>query len=342
VPELPFSEHGGDLSAARLAYPQAPEPWLDLSTGVNPYSYPFIELPAECLTRLPDTSELRALEAAAAKAYSAPAHTEVVAAPGTQAMINWLPRLLPARRVGILGFTYCEFARSWAANGAKVTIAAELAELQHQDVAIIVNPNNPDGRLIAAQDLLALAATLLAQGGFLIVDEAFVDLEPSASVVPQMPTNGVMVLRSFGKTYGLPGLRLGFTIAPDQIATRLRTTLGPWPVSGASIIIGTRALLDRDWLAVTRERVQSDIAAFDKILAAAGFAFVGGSALFRLVRHSQAQLRFERLARAGILARRFDTHPDWLRFGIIASHAGRRRLRGALGLGLDALKIETE
>lgn len=291
------------------------------------------------MTRLPDTSELRALETAAAKAYSAPAHTEVVAAPGTQAIIDWLPRLLPARRVGILGFTYCEFARSWAANGAKVTIAAESGALQNQDVAIIVNPNNPDGRLVAAQDLLALAAALSAHGGLLIVDEAFVDFERGASVVPQMPTNGVMVLRSFGKTYGLPGLRLGFAIAPDQIATRLRTALGPWPVSGASIIIGTRALLDTEWLAVTRERLQSNIAAFDKILAAAGFAFVGGSQLFRLFRHSQAKLCFERLARAGILARRFDAQADWLRFGITASHAGRRRLRAALGLGLDARKI---
>src|ERR1700730_18128074 len=152
---LPISlltEHGGDLSAARLAYPQAPQPWLDLSTGVNPYSYPFMELPEECLTRLPDSSGLRGLETAAAKAYRAPAHTEVVAAPGTQAIINWLPRLLPARRVGILGFTYCEHARSWAANGVKVTIVAEPAALQNQDVAIIVNPNNPDGRLVAVQD----------------------------------------------------------------------------------------------------------------------------------------------------------------------------------------------
>jgi cobalamin biosynthetic protein CobC len=342
VPELLFSEHGGDLAAVRLAYPQAPQPWLDLSTGVNPYSYPFIELPEECLTRLPDTGELRALETAAARAYSAPAHMEVVAAPGTQAMINWLPRLVPARRVGILGFTYCEFARSWAANGAKVTIAAEPAALQHQDVAIIVNPNNPDGRLVAVQDLRALAAALGAHGGLLIVDEAFIDFEPSASVVPKMPPSGIVVLRSFGKTYGLPGLRLGFTIAPVPIATKLRTALGPWPVSGASIIIGRRALLDTEWLAVTRERLKSDIAAFDKILATAGFAFVGGSALFRLVRHSQAQLRFKRLARAGILTRRFDAQADWLRFGIIVSHAGRMRLRTALGLELHALKIETE
>jgi cobalamin biosynthesis protein CobC len=336
------AEHGGDLSAARLAYPQAPEPWLDLSTGVNPYPYPFIDLPAECLTKLPDPSELRALEAAAAKAYGIPAHTQVVAAPGTQAIINWLPRLLPARRAGILRFTYSEFARSWAANGAKVTIATELAALQRQDVAIIVNPNNPDGRLVAKHDLHALAAALVEHRGLLIVDEAFVDFIPGASIVPELPARGIMVLRSFGKTFGLPGLRLGFAIAPDEIAERLRTAFGPWPISGAAIAIGGRALLDNGWLAVTRERLKSDVATLDKILAAAGFAFVGGTPLFRLAQHPEAQLLFERLAQAGILARRFDARPDWLRIGIISLPAGRMRVRAALGLEFESQAAEIE
>ncbi len=247
-PQLPHffqAEHGGDLSAARLAYPQAPGPWLDLSTGVNPYSYPTGGPPAACLAKLTDLSELRALEEAAAKAYGAPAHAHIVAAPGTQAIINWLPHLFPARRAGILGFTYCEYASRFAAQGAKVTIAAELSALQRQDVAVIVNPNNPDGKLVSVEELLGLAKALGARGGLLIVDEAFVDFEPGASIVPHLPGCGLLVLRSFGKTYGLPGLRLGFAIAPALIADGLRAALGPWPVSGAAIAIGKKALLDR-------------------------------------------------------------------------------------------------
>ena len=215
LPELLLAEHGGNLFAARKAYPQAPEPWLDLSTGINPYAYPFAHPPMESFTRLPQPDELRALEAAAATAYRAPAAAEVVAAPGSQAIVNWLPRLLPARRVGILGFTYCEHARSWAANGAELTVVEDLCGLEDKDIAIIVNPNNPDGRLIAAADLHALAAVLCKHGGLLIIDEAFVDfLEPGASAVPDTAESGAVVLRSFGKTYGLPGLRLGFAIAP--------------------------------------------------------------------------------------------------------------------------------
>ena len=326
-------EHGGNLFAARRAYPQAPEPWLDLSTGINPYAYPFAHPPRESFTRLPEPEELRALEAAAATAYRAPAAAEVVAAPGTQAIVNWLPRLLPARRVGIFGVTYCEHARSWATSGAELTVVEELSRLEDKDIAIVVNPNNPDGRLVAAADLHALAAVLGNHGGLLIIDEAFVDfLEPSASAVPDAVESGGVVLRSFGKTYGLPGLRLGFAIASKPMAEKLRAALGPWPVSGAAIAIGSTALMDAEWLAATRARLHADVRALDKMLAAAGFASAGGSLLFRLVRHEDAQGWFERLAKAGILVRRFEVRPAWLRFGIAGSDAARMRFCAALGL----------
>jgi cobalamin biosynthetic protein CobC len=333
LPELLLAEHGGNLFAALRAYPQAPVPWLDLSTGVNPYAYPFAHPPMEGFTRLPEPEELRTLEAAAATAYRAPAAAEVVAAPGTQAIINWLPHLVPARRVGILGVTYCEHARSWATSGAELTVVEDLSGLEDKDIAIVVNPNNPDGRLVAAADLHALAAVLCKHGGLLIIDESFVDfLEPGASVVPGTAESGVVVLRSFGKTYGLPGLRLGFAIASKPIAEKLRAALGPWPVSGAAIAIGSTALTDAAWLVATRARLHADARALDKMLAAAGFASAGGSLLFRLVRHDDAQRWFERLAKAGILVRRFEAQPSWLRFGIAGSDVGRMRLYAALGL----------
>lgn len=314
-----------------MAYPQAPEPWLDLSTGINPYSYPCGELSLESAIRLPEPQALRALEQAAARAYQVPAGTEVVAAPGTQAIINWLPHLLPARRVGILGFTYSEYARSWAASGAEVTIAEDLAGLADKDVAIVVNPNNPDGRRIAACELHALATAKSEHDGLLIVDEAFIDfLEPGASVVPDMPARGIVALRSFGKTFGLPGLRLGFAIAPTPLAEKLRAALGPWPISGAAIAIGSKALLDKSWLASTRAKLEADAAALEELLVAAGFASIGGGCLFRLVRHVDAQSWFEGLAKRGILVRRFEAHPTWLRFGTVRHDTDRARLRAAL------------
>lgn len=329
---MSLAGHGGNLFAARKAYPQAPEPWLDLSTGINPYSYPFANLPLESFTRLPQPEEIWALEAAARAAYHVPAFAEVVAAPGSQALISLMPHLARAQRVGVLGLTYSEHARSWAAVGAKVTVFKDLAALASMDAAVIVNPNNPDGRLVPPSDVCALAEALAAHGGLLIADEAFVDfLDPSASAVPKMPGHGMIVLRSFGKAYGLPGLRLGFAIAPKNLAEKLRTALGPWPVSGAAIAIGTKALLDRDWLGATRLQLAAQGAALDTMLAAAGLDLIGGSLLFRLTQHEDAQDWFERLAESGILVRRFAECPEWLRFGIAGTDVDRARLCKALG-----------
>jgi cobalamin biosynthetic protein CobC len=331
TPEFAIGGHGGNLAAARRAFPHAPEPWLDLSTGVNPYAYPIVDLPVESFTRLPDPAALAELEQAAALAYRAGAGANVIAAPGSQAIINWLPQLVPARRVGILGFTYSEHERAWRAAGAEVSVVGDLGALANKDVAIVVNPNNPDGRLISARDLLALACDLRGNGGLLIVDEAFMDfIGPAGSVIQDMPETGVLALRSFGKAYGLPGLRLGFAVAPEALGTKLRAALGCWPVSGAAIAIGRRAFADVSWLAMARDKLEADAMALDAILAQAGLAPGGGSSLFRLAQAKAAQSRFEDLAEAGIWVRRFDARPNWLRFGIPNCAAHRERLRVAL------------
>jgi cobalamin biosynthetic protein CobC len=321
--------HGGNLTQARRAFPMAP----DLSTGINPYSYPVPELPRDLFTRLPEPDALGELETAARRAYRVPESCQVVAAAGSQALIGLLPRLVGAGRVGVLGFTYAEHAAAWRAAGAEVTIVEDLAALESMDSAIIVNPNNPDGRLVEVSDLRTLAARLGRHGGLLVVDEAFIDfLEPSASLVPLMPETGVVVLRSFGKTYGLPGLRLGFAIAAGALATDLRRILGPWPIGGAALGIGERALLDEAWLAATRERLRVAGGALDDLLAATGFSACGGSTLFRLLTHARAASVSETLGRAGILVRRFDARPGWLRLGIPAGEIERMRLLSALAL----------
>ncbi len=252
--------HGGDLAAARRLFPGAPEPWIDLSTGINPEPYPIPHLSLEVFSRLPDVDGLKNLEQAAARRYGAKAGTEIVAAPGTQALIQLLPQLLPQlhkpQRIGILGFTYGEYGQVWRAAGLVPEVVEDLDALARCDLAIIVNPNNPDGRLLPAADLSALAIHLAHKGGLLVVDEAFMDLLPQdKSLVPILPEAGALVLRSFGKTYGLAGLRLGFAIAGIALAERLRALLGPWAVSGPAIAIGQTALEDTAWLDALRPRL---------------------------------------------------------------------------------------
>jgi cobalamin biosynthetic protein CobC len=322
----PLAHHGGNLDAARIAFPDAELPWIDLSTGINANAYPVDTLPPSVWQRLPNASDIAMLEAEAARTYGAQDPARVVAAPGTQAIIQWLPRLLPARRVGILGPTYGEHAISWRSAGAEVRLVSSIEELTGLEVAVIVNPNNPDGRLLMPGELARLAAGRAA----LVVDEAFTDVvRPSASLVPDLPRQTI-VLRSFGKAYGLAGLRLGFAVAGEEFARRLRSAIGPWSVSGPAIEIGRRALADTAWLAKSIDRLEQDAARLDELLLRAGFHIRGGTPLFRLAERIDARSWFERLGRCGILVRPFDWCESWLRFGIPSGQPTWRRLERAL------------
>ncbi len=323
--------HGGNIIAARRLFPDAPEPWIDLSTGINPVPYPVGDIPASAWARLPQAADLSDLETAAGHAYDAAAGTEIVAAPGTQAIIQWLPHILRAQRVGILGHTYGEHAQCWRVAGAEIVAAHSLADFEICDAGVVVNPNNPDGRLVSPEQLSRAAAAFAMRGGLLVVDEAFADVVPTAmSLVPILPRAGAVVLRSFGKAYGLAGLRLGFAVASGTLGAKLRDALGPWSVSGPAIEIGQRALADREWLAAAQSRLKEDSKRLDHLLVAAGFAIVGGTPLFRLAEREDAESWFERLGRAGILTRPFPARPSALRFGIPSGDAGWARLETAL------------
>ncbi len=313
------SYHGGRLEAARRHWPDAQEPWIDLSTGINPVPYPVPALSPALLARLPEPDALAALEAEAAKAFGCGTPASTVAAPGTQALIGLLPLLRPVFGVAVLGPTYAEHAACWAAAGHSVRTVASPDALGEAEVAVLCNPNNPDGRVVARAALLALADRLAARGGWLVVDEAFADLEPlELSLVPLLPHPAIVVLRSFGKPYGLAGLRLGFALAPPALLPRLRAALGPWPVSGPAITIGTAALRDAVWRAAAANRLRADAARLDATLMA-GLRIAGGTCLFRLATHPQAGAIADALGRAGILVRRFSEQPGWLRFGLPAA-----------------------
>jgi cobalamin biosynthesis protein CobC len=321
--------HGGALEVARQLAPGAPEPWIDLSTGVNPHAYPLPDLEPEAWSRLPEGGALARLEAAAALRYGVAAGN-VVAGPGSQALIQALSRILPRGAVGALAPTYGGFASAFAATAARLVEAKGLEDMHDLDVAIVVNPNNPDGRVISRAALLDLHARLARRGGVLIVDEAFADFHKDESLAPSLPTSRAVVLRSFGKAYGLAGLRLGFALASPDIAPSLRAALGSWPVSGPAIAIGAQALADSDWLEAMRARLGGDAVRLDALLHGAGWRVVGGTRLFRLAAHADARAAFERLLVAGILTRPFAEVPDWLRFGIPGDENAWERLATAL------------
>lgn len=314
--------HGGDLGAVRGRYPDAPEPWIDLSTGINPVPYPVPSLPAESWSRLPSQRDEQALLEAAASRYGVRDPATIVAAPGTQALIQLLPRIVAKARVAVVGPTYDEHETCWRRQGHDVRIVASLDDAKDADVVVVVNPNNPTGLLLPPAGLRA--------HGLLVVDEAFIDLLPrEASLAADLPRNTI-VLRSFGKTYGLAGARLGFAIAQKTIADRLRGEIGPWAVSGPAIEIGRKALSDSAWLETVAARLAEDRRKLDALLASAACEILGGTPLFCLAHHPDAAGVADRLARRGIHVRRFSANPGWLRFGLPADAGEFRRLALAL------------
>jgi cobalamin biosynthetic protein CobC len=329
--------HGGRLDLARRMFPQAPEPWIDLSTGISPYPYPVPELPLEAFTRLPDVAAQARLEEIAARRYRAAPGAEVVAAAGVQAIIQSLPQVVPARQVAVLGLTYAEHEACWRAAGASVARVLDLSDLERADVGVVVNPNNPDGRVVPAECLAETARRMAEKGGLLVVDEAFMDVSPpAASLAPLAGMAGLVVLRSFGKAYGLPGLRLGFALCDAVLAARLRAALGPWSVCGPALAVGAAALADGSWLSARAGELEKDVSRLDALLEKAHLEILGGTALFRLARSERAETWFAHLCRCGILTRRFEERPDWLRFGLPATPSAWDRLARALEGGHDA------
>jgi cobalamin biosynthesis protein CobC len=331
-------EHGGGLDRAAAHYGIPRERWVDLSTGINPTCYPLPVLPPSLWHLLPDAGLYDRLCAAAASYYEADDAALVVPAPGSQALIQWLPRIEAPSRVAVLGPTYNEHAPAWAAAGhAVVEVSGVEAIPGDANVVVVVNPNNPDGRMIEPGHLLELTERRLV-----VVDEAFADVVPDVSVARWASRPNLVVLRSIGKFFGLAGLRLGFALAERKRALALRAALGPWSVSGPAAAIGAAALADRAWIAATRASLAGATARLDALVAGSGIAIVGGTDLFRLLVHPDAPGLFERLARAGILARRFAARQDWLRLGLPANETEWARLAGALADWREIMPREAE
>lgn len=319
--------HGGRLREVARRYNIPLEQWLDLSTGINPEGWPVPPLPADCWQRLPEDDD--GLEQAAADYFGA-AHLLPVA--GSQAAIQTLPQLRAPCRAGILAPSYAEHAAAWTRHGHEVIpldAGAIPRLLPGLDVLLLVNPNNPTGESFSSARLSAWRSALAARGGWLIVDEAFMDAMPELSLARFCGEPGLIVLRSLGKFFGLAGARVGFVLAWPQLLAQMVGILGPWAVSGPAREAARMALADFSWQTRTRLRLARQRERLRLLLTRFDLAPADGSALFQYCPTKQAMQWHEALARQGILTRLF-TEPPALRFGLPGDEASWRRLERAL------------
>ncbi|BAP41081.1 threonine-phosphate decarboxylase [Pseudomonas sp. StFLB209] len=325
-------EHGGRLRAAAQQYAIAEADWLDLSTGIAPWSWPIAPVDARDWARLPETDD--GLEAAACAYYNA---AQVLPVPGSQAAIQALPRLRgPVGKVGVLSPCYAEHAHAWRKSGFLVREVLE-REVEHFidvfNVLVVVNPNNPTGRLIAPEQLLKWHARLVERGGWLVVDEAFMDTAPAHSLAAETWRSGLIVLRSFGKFFGLAGARLGFVLAEAGLLQALASEIGPWAVSGPTRKVGLACLSDLPGQQLQRERCEYAALRLSALLSAHGLEPDGGCALFQWLVTAHAEPLHEFAARRGVLLRLFKAERaehSSLRFGLPHSEADWQRLETLL------------
>lgn len=327
--------HGGRVSAARAAFPDAPLPWVDLSTALNPRSYPIAPIPAEDWAALPDEEAFEGLRSAAALAFAAPPGS-VHPLPGTEAGIRLLASLDVPQPVRVVSPCYGSYRDAWPA--AEPIRYDETAGVVAGTV-VLANPNNPDGICRSPAELLDLGDRLAARGGFLVVDEAFADVAPQASLCPHLAERPhLAVLRSFGKFFGLGGVRLGFLLNAGPVGTGVRHRLGAWPVSTGAIRWGTQAYRDDHWMGNARRELAASALRMDRLLRDQGLDASGECPLFRLVESPHCDSLFPALARRGILTRPFSYEPNWLRLGLPGDEQAWNRFGAALAAAMEEIR----
>lgn len=324
-------EHGGRLLRAAQRYGIAPAQWLDLSTGIHPVGWPAPAIPAERWRRLPEDDD--GLIEAACRYYGA---TQLLPVAGTQAAIQALPQLRARSRVGVLFPGYAEHAEAWRREGHAVELLpadALFAQADRFDVIVLIHPNNPGGDTFARDALLSLHARLAVRGGWLLIDEAFIDATPGDSVVDACMRDGLIVLRSVGKFFGLAGARAGFVCAVPAVLHALQERLGPWTLSGPTRHVLQQAFADTAWQAEARTWLHAGSERLRALLSAHGMAPTAGTAMFQWLRRDDAHAVHEALCARGVLTRLFET-PSSLRFGLPRDAAAFAQLDAALSEAL--------
>lgn len=317
-------DHGGNIDWAIERFGGKAEDWIDLSTGINRGFYPVPAVDPVHWRALPTAAAREALHEAAQRRYATTA--PILATSGAQAAIQMIPRLASPGEARVLGPTYSEHAASLQTCGWRVSEVDRLDALAGADLAVVVNPNNPDGRRHAPGTLLGLVDKV----GRLVVDESFADADPDLSVAASAGRDRLLVLRSFGKFYGLGGLRLGFILGSKADIDVLTALAGPWPVSGPAIHVGRGALLDDDWAERATQGLREDARRLDDLAATAGWTVAGGTALFRLYETPDAHSVQSGLARAHIWSRTFAWSTRWVRLGLPGNDAEWAQLASAL------------
>lgn len=307
--------HGGNLDHHISLYGGLKSNWIDLSTGINQSSYPIPDIPKSIWEKLPDKSQVEEFERSARKFWKVPNNAEIICASGTSMIISALPGIFEKGNVDIHEPSYNEYEAAFTRNGWNIGN-------RDLNARILINPNNPDGKIWHSDKILN-------NGKLTIIDESFCDLTPRNSLITHSNTPGVIILKSFGKFWGLAGLRFGCAIGLPETLKDLKDMLGPWPASGPALLIANNALANDSWAENTIKRLDNDMRSLDSILTQNGLKVIGGTSLFRLIFAPNASKLKNDLCKNKILTRTFSYSKHYLRIGIPSRDAHWKRVDDA-------------
>ncbi|WED28722.1 aminotransferase class I/II-fold pyridoxal phosphate-dependent enzyme [Vibrio sp. DW001] len=335
-------KHGGNLLQITKCYGGDIDQWVDLSTGVSPYTYPISDLPDSVWNQLPQEND--GLEVAAKNYYQSP--EEPLAVAGSQAAIMLLPDAVKQIRGGRTGVValpkvgYKEHQHAWCHNRTgsgndawQVVWYDDMPtpeQINQCDVVVIINPNNPTGYQFDVDYLLTLHQALVRKNGILIVDEAFIDIHPQKSILCAInDLENLIVLRSIGKFFGLAGARVGFLYATEPLKSNVAERLGPWAVTGPSRWVVKHAIVDHEWQNKTSKKIEEASSKLKALLSNYLTSDFQGTPLFTTVYVENAPYLHEMLCQHQVFTRLCD-EMNAVRFGLPASAFQWDKLESAL------------
>jgi threonine-phosphate decarboxylase len=271
LPEKPPA-HGGDVYQLARTLGIALDELLDFSANINPKGFPpgldrAVKEAMRQIVHYPDRRCLDLRQALAA--YHGLSPGQILVGNGSTEFIFLAARDLRPKRGLIVSPAFSEYEQ--ALNAARVPVAfhptaeshnftlMEVPEPQAGDLVFLAHPASPSGALLNPELLLAVAARLEAAGAYLLVDEAFVDFVEEASLkiyLSRFPR--LMLLRSFTKFFGIPGMRLGYVLAAPELCARLTAGQEPWSVNTMAQVMGRACLADLEYMRETRILIQQE------------------------------------------------------------------------------------
>jgi threonine-phosphate decarboxylase len=353
--------HGGDVWQVGEELGIAGPELLDFSANINPRG-----LPPQARERLArDASDVRLLslypDPAARRLRAALSELlnittdAIIVGPGAESLLAPILRYLQPLRALVPVPAFSEYRRACAQEQIEfVPLPLERSGLfrlpvddlchriqaERYGVVLLNNPHNPSGAMLNSGEVRRVLEAASSCGAALLLDEAFIDYAPEASLVHEAATrSGLIVVRSLTKFYGCPALRVGYAVAHPETVRRVQSLLPAWPVTQLAIHALAEAVADRAFAEMTRrENAVERERLIDSLTGLGLFAFPSAANFLLLELQADmpkaAELRNRLISRHRILIRNCDSYEGLMlgRYVRVAVRSGEenRRLSQAL------------